>query len=571
MEQILESSSPHQDSTLALSPLQLEAAPSPRDSPISPQDGMEDSCYGKNLKQPPSPTQEIRTEVSKIKSRMLIGDVLESIDQDLPADVKASLDPVSQLDNYYAAVKQALKNQSAQPALEQRRAIAKKSVKDLHSRTQSNKELLAGLQSALESKETRKAELEVELKNVSAEIEADKKKIAEIPGLREELRKEASAALNEEKQLKAKLSALAKTQEADKQLLENISNMILNAKNDTVPAPLARAIVYNIAGPISILGHLSPSLAQIMSRPASLDAILAAPPAAKRKTSSLTTPSAIKKKRTSSKRIAQAKSQQLAISTEPVDASVIVSEQILMDPILESSSSHQEPALASPDVSQPEASSPPKDFPSSPQHDIQESLPELELPSLSVQEIRNEEKITSSPSYSFPLDDLVAEQVEEISSNRALSEETQAKLKEIFSFLHKDIQDQVKDADLLRDMLEPIEQNLPVDIQASLEPISQLDQQFAAVRQVLKSQSLQPALEQRRAIAKQSLKDLYIQAQSNKELSARLQLALDLKKTRKAELEAELRTLSTEIEADEKKLAELPDLTEKIRKEASAF
>jgi len=169
------------------------------------------------------------------------------------------------------------------------------------------------------------------------------------------------------------------------------------------------------------------------------------------------------------------------------------------------------------------------------------------------------------------LDDLVAEQVEEISSNQALSEETQAKLKEIFSFLHKDIQDQVKDADLLRDMLEPIEQNLPVDIQASLEPISQLDQQFATVRQVLKSQSLQPALEQRRAIAKQSLKDLYIQAQSNKELSARLQPALDLKKTRKAELEAELRTLSTEIEADEKKLAELPDLTEKIRKEASAI
>jgi chromosome segregation ATPase len=169
------------------------------------------------------------------------------------------------------------------------------------------------------------------------------------------------------------------------------------------------------------------------------------------------------------------------------------------------------------------------------------------------------------------LDDLVAEQAEEISSNQALSEETQAKLKEILSFLHKNIQDQVKDADLLRDILEPIEQNLPVDIQASLKPISQLDQQFAAVRQVLKSQSLQPALEQRRAIAKQSLKDLYIQAQSNKELSARLQPALDLKKARKAELEAELRILSTEIEADEKKLAELPDLTEKIRKEASAI
>ena len=166
----------------------------------------------------------------QVNNADLLRDLLESFDQDLPADIKISLDPVSRLDDHFIAVKQALKNKSAQPALEQRRTLAKQSVKDLHSRTQSNKELLAGLQSALESKETRKAELEVELKNLSAEIEADKKKIAEIPGLTEKLRKEASAALNEEKQLKAKLSALAKTQEADKQLLENISNMILNAK-----------------------------------------------------------------------------------------------------------------------------------------------------------------------------------------------------------------------------------------------------------------------------------------------------------------------------------------------------
>lgn len=167
----------------------------------------------------------------QVKDADLLRDMLESIDQDLPADIKASLDPVSQLDNHYAAVKQALKNQSAQPVLEQRRAIAKKSVKDLHSQTQSNKELLASLQSALESKEIRKAELEAELKNLSAEIEADKKKIAEIPSLTEKMRKEASAILNEDKQIKAKLSTLAKTQEADKKLLENISSMISNAEN----------------------------------------------------------------------------------------------------------------------------------------------------------------------------------------------------------------------------------------------------------------------------------------------------------------------------------------------------
>jgi chromosome segregation ATPase len=167
----------------------------------------------------------------QVKDADLLRDVLESVDQDLPADIRASLDPVSKLDNHFAAVKQALRNQSVQSDLEQKRAMAKQSMKNLHSQVQSNKELLTSLQSALESKETRKAELEAELKNLSAEIEADKKKIAEIPGLTEEMRKEGSAALNEDKQLKAKLSALAKTQEADKKLLENISSMVSNARN----------------------------------------------------------------------------------------------------------------------------------------------------------------------------------------------------------------------------------------------------------------------------------------------------------------------------------------------------
>jgi chromosome segregation ATPase len=49
-----------------------------------------------------------------------------------------------------------------------------------------------------------------------------------------------------------------------------------------------------------------------------------------------------------------------------------------------------------------------------------------------------------------------------------------------------------------------------------------------------------------------------------------LQPALELKKARKAELEAELRALTSEIKADEKKMAELPESIEKIRKEATS-
>jgi hypothetical protein len=55
-------------------------------------------------------------------------------------------------------------------------------------------------------------------------------------------------------------------------------------------------------------------------------------------------------------------------------------------------------------------------------------------------------------------------------------------LKEIFSLLQRDVQDQVKDADLLREALELINQYLPADIKASLEPVSKLDEHFVAVK-----------------------------------------------------------------------------------------
>jgi hypothetical protein len=97
------------------------------------------------------------------------------------------------------------------------------------------------------------------------------------------------------------------------------------------------------------------------------------------------------------------------------------------------------------------------------------------------------------------VDDLTAEKGDEASSSQALSEENQAKRKEILSLLQRDIQDQVRDVDLLK-VLESINQELPNDIKASLEPISQLDNHFAAVRRALKNQSSRPALEQKRAL-----------------------------------------------------------------------
>jgi chromosome segregation ATPase len=159
-------------------------------------------------------------------------EILESIDQELPSNIKASLESISHLDNHYAAVRRALKNQSSRPVLEQKRAKVKQFVKESQAQIQRNKELIAKLPPALEVKIARKAALEAELKTLTAEIEADRKKIAELPGLTQKIQKETSAAMIESNQLKSKISILSNTQEADQKLFEDISKIISDASSE---------------------------------------------------------------------------------------------------------------------------------------------------------------------------------------------------------------------------------------------------------------------------------------------------------------------------------------------------
>jgi hypothetical protein len=105
------------------------------------------------------------------------------------------------------------------------------------------------------------------------------------------------------------------------------------------------------------------------------------------------------------------------------------------------------------------------------------------------------------------VDDLTAEKGDEASSNQGLLEENQVKLKEILSLIERDIQHQVRDVDLLEEVLESINQELPDDIKASLEPISQLDNHFAAVRRAFKNHSSRPVLEQKKDKGKQFVKE----------------------------------------------------------------
>jgi chromosome segregation ATPase len=154
--------------------------------------------------------------------------------------------------------------------------------------------------------------------------------------------------------------------------------------------------------------------------------------------------------------------------------------------------------------------------------------------------------------------------------NQALAEEIQARLKEIFVWLQKDARDQIRDVDHFEEMLEPISQKLPEDVKASLEPISGLDIHYVAIRRALKSQSTRPTVEQKKAKAEQAAKGAQTQTESHKEMLTNLQSTRELKIARKTALETELKNLSAEIEADEKKIAELPGLIEKTQKEASS-
>jgi chromosome segregation ATPase len=168
------------------------------------------------------------------------------------------------------------------------------------------------------------------------------------------------------------------------------------------------------------------------------------------------------------------------------------------------------------------------------------------------------------------VNDSVAETGDGGTQNQALPEEIQARLKEIFAWLQKDARDQIRDIDHFEEMLAPISQRLPEDIRASLEPISGLDIHYVAIRRALKSQSTQPAVEQKKAKAEQAAKGAQIQTESHKEMLTNLQSAHELKIARKTALEAELKSLLAEIEADDKKIAELPVLIEKTQEEASS-
>jgi chromosome segregation ATPase len=151
-----------------------------------------------------------------------------------------------------------------------------------------------------------------------------------------------------------------------------------------------------------------------------------------------------------------------------------------------------------------------------------------------------------------------------------MPEEVLSKLREIIACLEGDAQDQFKDLDHFEEMLESISQELPEDVRASLVSTCGLDILYAPIRQALRKLRSRPAIEKKKADAEHAMSGAQSQAENHKDTLASLQASYDLKIAKKAALEAELRSMSAEIEADKEKIAELSGLIEKTQAEAKS-
>jgi chromosome segregation ATPase len=104
-------------------------------------------------------------------------------------------------------------------------------MKGTQSQTESHKETLVNLQVARELKIARKAALEAELRSLSAGIEADDKKIAELPGLIEKIQEGATSAIAEVNQCEAELTILSDAQKDYQERMENFRQATSSASN----------------------------------------------------------------------------------------------------------------------------------------------------------------------------------------------------------------------------------------------------------------------------------------------------------------------------------------------------
>jgi chromosome segregation ATPase len=118
----------------------------------------------------------------------------------------------------------------SRPAIEKRKTDAEHAMNGAQSQAESHKDALASLQASYDLKIARKAALEAELRSLSAEIEIDKGKIAELPGLIAKTQAEVQSAITKIGQCDAELTDLSGAQKDCQELLDNSHLITSNAR-----------------------------------------------------------------------------------------------------------------------------------------------------------------------------------------------------------------------------------------------------------------------------------------------------------------------------------------------------
>jgi chromosome segregation ATPase len=144
-----------------------------------------------------------------------------------------------------------------------------------------------------------------------------------------------------------------------------------------------------------------------------------------------------------------------------------------------------------------------------------------------------------------------------------LTDENRVRLKNILPLLDRDVKTLIQDVDQIRDLIELIDQEIPSDLKAVLE----FSDRSAAIKRVNRNIAARSALLGDRALKKHKAKDLHSHIRAAKTSLATLQPKLKAMEDRKAELEAELAQLNSDIQIHKNEIADLPRSIEVAKKE----
>jgi chromosome segregation ATPase len=154
-----------------------------------------------------------------------IRDIIELIDQEVPPNLRASLESIAHLDDHFATVKRASKSITVRATLQNDKLVKEQHVKELHSEIQSAKHSLETLEPELKVMEEEKTKLEAQLAQLNAKIQSHKAKVADLPGSIEAAKAKITSVIKENQQIKNRLIKIHSSEEDDQKVLDDVSRI----------------------------------------------------------------------------------------------------------------------------------------------------------------------------------------------------------------------------------------------------------------------------------------------------------------------------------------------------------